>query len=241
MPGRGSGQAALLLVVDEETAFWCLAMVVEKILPGHFNPNMAMALVDQGVLRDLWDREDRQLMLHFDELQVAPSLVSTQWLLTCFVGSAMPLCTLLRVWDCMFYEGHISILFRLCCALTRQHRDRLLDTDNAADAYKALLCIGAQLTDADALLDAAYSLQWDALMQPKQLATLRKASMRRMTLEQVCSQPLRCSRYSLKSRCAPRFGRIAACPGFAASGTWGRPGGGGGCRRRCRCRGWQRS
>ena len=76
--------------------------------------------VAQGVLRELLLREEPQLMAHFDELQVAPSLVSTQWLLTCFVSSAMPLSALLRVWDCMFYEGHISFLFRACCALIKQ-------------------------------------------------------------------------------------------------------------------------
>ena len=37
-------------------------------------------------------------------LQVATSLVTTQWLLTCFVGSAMPLSALLRLWDCIFFE-----------------------------------------------------------------------------------------------------------------------------------------
>ena len=42
--------AVLLLVVDEETAFYCLCTVVEKILPGHFHPDMAMTLVDQVAL-----------------------------------------------------------------------------------------------------------------------------------------------------------------------------------------------
>ena len=38
-------------------------------------------------------------------MQVAPSLVTAQWLLTCFVASAMPLSALLRVWDCLFLEA----------------------------------------------------------------------------------------------------------------------------------------
>tara|TARA_B110001452_G_scaffold188848_1_gene159142 strand:+ start:554 stop:1573 length:1020 start_codon:yes stop_codon:yes gene_type:complete len=175
--------AVLLLVVDEETAFWCLAAVVEKLLPGHFCSNMAMSLVDQGVLRELLVREDPELMAHLEELQVVPSLVSTQWLLTCFVGSAMPLSALLRLWDCMFYEGNIGFLFRAACALMKLHRHRLLAADNTADAYTTLVGLGARLPDVDALIDTAYALPWDSLLQPRQLAGLRQTFAQRMVRE----------------------------------------------------------
>ena len=62
--------AVLLLVVDEETAFWCLGWYVERVLRGHFHPTMAMSLVDQGVLRELMLREEPRLMAHLDTLQV---------------------------------------------------------------------------------------------------------------------------------------------------------------------------
>jgi len=159
--------------------------VVERILPGHFARDMAMSLVDQGVLHELLGREEPQLSAHLDELQVVPSLVHSRWLLTCFVGSPLPLATLLRLWDCMFYEGDISFLFRAACALTKLHRQQLLDADNTADAYKALVGVGAQLRDVDALLAAAYSYPWGALMQPRQLAALRQASTQRMVQEQA--------------------------------------------------------
>jgi len=99
--------AVLLLVVDEETAFACLATVVERVLQGHFADDMAMSLVDGSVLRGLLSAKDPQLMRHLEEMQVAPSLVTAQWLLTCFVASAMPLSALLRVWDCLFLEAEI--------------------------------------------------------------------------------------------------------------------------------------
>ena len=42
---------------------------------------------------------------------MAPSLITTQWLLTCFVQSALPLAALLRVWDCLFFEMRVGTLF----------------------------------------------------------------------------------------------------------------------------------
>jgi hypothetical protein len=60
----------LLLVVDEETAFCCLATVVECVLPGHFAPDMAMGLIDGAVLAELLSEEDPELMAHMEELQV---------------------------------------------------------------------------------------------------------------------------------------------------------------------------
>ena len=109
--------AVLLLVADEETAFWCLVALVERVLPGHFSSSMAMSLVDQGVLRELLGELDPELMGHLDSLGVAPSLVTTQWLLTCFVGAALPLGTLLRLWDCLLYELSPAFLLRAAAAL----------------------------------------------------------------------------------------------------------------------------
>ena len=70
--------AVLLLVVDEESAFWILAAIVERLMPGHFSDEMAMALVDQGVFADFLRAEDARLVDHLEFLQVAPSLVTTQ-------------------------------------------------------------------------------------------------------------------------------------------------------------------
>jgi hypothetical protein len=65
--------AVLLLVVDEESAFWCLTAIVERLMPGHFSACMAMALVDQGVLSDFLRLEDAELVEHLERLQVAPA------------------------------------------------------------------------------------------------------------------------------------------------------------------------
>ena len=125
--------AVLLLVVDEESAFWCLAAIVERLMPGHFSTSMAMCCVDQGVLSELLHLEDRELVAHLEGMQVAPSLVTTQWLLTCFVGSALPLAALPRS-GTPFLSADTLFLFRVAAALLTTNRDTLLTRDTG-DAY----------------------------------------------------------------------------------------------------------
>mmetsp|Transcript_32766 Transcript_32766/g.102872 ORF Transcript_32766/g.102872 Transcript_32766/m.102872 type:complete len:297 (-) Transcript_32766:129-1019(-) len=172
--------AVLLLVVDEETAFACLATVVERVLQGHFADDMAMSLVDGSVLRGLLSAKDPQLMRHLEEMQVAPSLVTAQWLLTCFVASAMPLSALLRVWDCLFLEGDAALpfLLRLCAALFLSRRDELLAAHDPGEVYLLLMQSGASVGSAVPLLAAAYALPWDAPLLPHALAQLRTSHAR---------------------------------------------------------------
>ena len=169
--------AVLLLVVDEESAFWCLCAIVERIMPGHFSSCMAMALVDQGVFHEFLQQEDPELVSHLESLQVAPSLVTSSWLLTCFVGSAVPLGALLRLWDDFFRERHIAYLFRVSAALLVTNRDAILASTDTGDAYVLLSKLGSELSETetlDALLRAVDALSSCALLEPEPLTAARR-------------------------------------------------------------------
>lgn len=43
--------ALLLLMMEEEPAFWCLGALVEDVLPGYYSNTMLASAVDQAVLR----------------------------------------------------------------------------------------------------------------------------------------------------------------------------------------------
>lgn len=43
--------ALLLLMMEEEPAFWCLGAMVEDVLPGYYSNTMLASAVDQAVLR----------------------------------------------------------------------------------------------------------------------------------------------------------------------------------------------
>jgi len=175
--------AVLLLVVDEESAFWCLTAIVERLMPGHFSACMAMALVDQGVLSDFLRLEDAELVEHLERLQVAPSLVTTQWLLTCFVGSAIPLGALLRIWDAFLRDKEVALLFRVAAALLVAHRDALLAVSDTGEAYRTLTSLGTDLVEPKAveeLLAAAGSLAQRALLAPRPLTAARERHAARL-------------------------------------------------------------
>ena len=169
--------AVLLLVVDEESAWWCLAAIVERLMPGHFSQCMAMAIVDQGVLSDFLRIEDGQLVERLEEMQVAPSLVTTQWLLTCFVGSSLPLNALLRVWDAFFKRRHVSFLFTIAAALLITNRAALLAARDTGEAYQVLTSLGHDLHTPEAmekLLHAASVLSARPSLHPDELTSSRR-------------------------------------------------------------------
>ena len=45
MQGMNFVAGCLLLFMEEEDAFWCLAVIVEKLLPGYFDTTMAASQV----------------------------------------------------------------------------------------------------------------------------------------------------------------------------------------------------
>ena len=176
--GMNQLAAILLLVVDEESAFWCLTALVECVFVGYFSESMEMAHIDQEVLSDLLMERDPELSAHLLALDAPPSIVTIQWLLTGFVNSALPLEALLRVWDRLFSpsERHLTFLFRIAAALLMRHRENLLAARELDDIMPVYFTMGAELTDADdveQLLDAAEALRSASVLQPQRFHSLR--------------------------------------------------------------------
>jgi len=107
-------------------------------------------------------------------------LVTAQWQLTCFVATALPLPVLLRVWDCILVDRCSATVFRFCGALFQLTRDELLSARDAGDVYLVLMGIGAQIKDATPLLNAAYALPWDSMLDPASLAQRRSIHAKRI-------------------------------------------------------------
>jgi len=78
----------LLSGMDEESAFWCLDGLVNRIVPGYFTEGMAKAMEDQRVFSRVVNKIEPELGVHLDALgadNIVSAITSSQWLLTLFV------------------------------------------------------------------------------------------------------------------------------------------------------------
>ena len=102
----------LLSGMDEESAFWCLDGLVNRIVPGYFTEGMAKAMEDQRVFSRVVNKIEPELGVHLDALgadNIVSAITSSQWLLTLFVNVLPTRCTF-RVWDRVIESGHRAVV-----------------------------------------------------------------------------------------------------------------------------------
>lgn len=102
--------ALLLLHMPEERAFWVLAVIIEEIAPTSHLSTLLGVRVDQLVLQTLVASTMPDLNAHFKKTDSILEPVICPWFL-CLYINALPLYTVCRVWDCVFWHGY-SALFR---------------------------------------------------------------------------------------------------------------------------------
>eukprot|EP00741_Cyanophora_paradoxa_P023409 tig00021582_g22615.t1 len=150
----------LLLIMREEEAFWMLVRLVEGVMPArYYTSGMEDLQADQGVLTVLVQEKLPALHAHLQALQVPLGTMCTRWLVGLFVGS-MPVETTLRVWDCLFLDGH-EVLHRVVLAALKTHERALLACRDACDLLHLLPRLLRSAYDPDPLLRAAYSRELD--------------------------------------------------------------------------------
>jgi len=146
--------ATFMMLFSEEDAFWCLAVVIEDLLPGYFDLKMIAPQVDGQVLAHLLRGSAPRVAQHLDRLQVDIPSATSAWFLVAFLNS-LPLETCLRVWDVFFFERSSVVLFRAALALIDIYSQALLETDDSSEAYLLLQALGPMSFDASRLVDSA--------------------------------------------------------------------------------------
>ncbi|KAI8139313.1 rab-GTPase-TBC domain-containing protein [Fennellomyces sp. T-0311] len=140
----------LLLFMNEEEAFWTLVAIVQNLLPaGVYDVTMEGSNIDQTVLMMLiwermphiWNKLAEKKSSFWDYAADGTSmptitLVTNHWFLTLFIN-ILPIETVLRVWDCFFYEG-ASVLFRVALTLFKMSENTIMSLDDSLEIFQVI-------------------------------------------------------------------------------------------------------
>uniref|UniRef100_A0A8C1VAQ8 TBC1 domain family, member 2 n=1 Tax=Cyprinus carpio TaxID=7962 RepID=A0A8C1VAQ8_CYPCA len=163
---------ALLVLQDEEDAFWCLVVVVDYIMPHNYYTNdLVGCQADQRVLKDLMSEKLPRLTAHLEALKVDVSLITVEWFLVLFVES-LPTRILFKVWDAFLYEG-IKVIFRYALALFKYKEEIILKINDSAEMYQYLRIFPNTIVDGRKLTSIAFN---DMNPLPMKLLQNRRAT-----------------------------------------------------------------
>nr|XP_006820829.1 PREDICTED: growth hormone-regulated TBC protein 1-A-like [Saccoglossus kowalevskii] len=129
----------LLVVKDEEMTFFLLDILLDKLLPDYYTQDMIGLKTDQEVLGELVRIKLPNLHAHVEAEGVPWSLPTTKWFI-CLYLEVLPLETVLRIWDSLFYEGS-KIIFRVALTMLNQHQNIILTSKsfpNVVEAFKRM-------------------------------------------------------------------------------------------------------
>ena len=153
----------LLFVKNEEKVFHLLNILCNTHMPGVHGKRLDN--IDVGVLMSCIRDQLPQVWSKLDDMGAGErgfiptsklptiSLTCTAWLMSCFVNN-LPTESVLRVWDCLFYEGS-KTLFRIALALMKS----ALPEISAADGLETLQVVQAiprRALDINALMESCY-------------------------------------------------------------------------------------
>lgn len=180
--GTGMIAASLLLLMEEEDAFWTMCTTVEDLLPASYYSSTLIGIqADQKVLRSLISTYlpgiDQVLNAHDIEL----SLITMHWFLTLY-ANVVHMKILLRIWDLFFLDGSI-VLFKATLAMLKIKEKRFTEISNSAQIFNALSDIPGEIDDVDVLIKTIDEVCGDTL-SPTLIETHRRRHLAYLMADQ---------------------------------------------------------
>uniref|UniRef100_A0A3Q2KS66 TBC1 domain family member 2A n=1 Tax=Equus caballus TaxID=9796 RepID=A0A3Q2KS66_HORSE len=171
---------ALLVLDEEESAFWCLVAIVESIMPAdYYSKTLTSSQVDQRVLQDLLSEKLPRLMAHLGQHRVDLSFITFNWFLVVFADSLIS-SILLQVWDAFLYEG-TKVVFRYALAIFKYNEEEILRLQDGLEICQYLRFFTKTICDSRKLMSIAFNDMNPFPM--KQLRQLRTAHGERLEAE----------------------------------------------------------
>ncbi|KAL4636277.1 growth hormone-regulated TBC protein 1 [Arapaima gigas] len=121
----------IIITKDEEKSFWLLDALLGRILPDYYTPAMVGLKTDQEVLGELVRVKVPAVWRVMMEHGVMWTLVVSRWFICLFID-VLPVETVLRIWDCLFYEGS-KIIFRVALTLIKRNQALILQARSFPD------------------------------------------------------------------------------------------------------------
>lgn len=94
----------LIVTKNEEWTFWLLKILIEEVVQNYHTKTMRGLITDIGVLRELLNTRAPDICQHLDNVGMPFPVVTTKWFI-CMFAEVFPVETVLRIWDCIFFEG----------------------------------------------------------------------------------------------------------------------------------------
>ena len=152
----------LLLFLSEEKAFWMLHIITTVYLPGTHELSLEGTNVDLWVLMvalkstlpHIWAKVGAAGGSGDDiseNARLPPiSLCTTSWFMSLFIGT-LPIETVLRVWDVLFYEGSRT-LFRVALTIFKLGEQRIKDVSDPMELFQVVQGLPKGMLDAGAFM-----------------------------------------------------------------------------------------
>ncbi|KAG8586629.1 hypothetical protein GDO81_005438 [Engystomops pustulosus] len=105
--------------------------LVDAVVTDYYSPEMMGLKTDQEVLGVLVKMKIPAVAELIDRHDVMWTLLVSRWFICLFID-VLPIETVLRIWDCLFYEGS-KILFRVALTLIKQYQAYILEAKNFPD------------------------------------------------------------------------------------------------------------
>lgn len=129
--------ATLLLLFEEEDAFWMMCSIIEDLLPGqYYSSSLFGVQVDLRVFRYLIQQYLPRIHQVFNEHDIDLTLICFQWFLTLY-SNVFHRKLIFHLWDYFFLYGSM-ILFQIGLIILKQYEEQFLQLQNSAEIFNFL-------------------------------------------------------------------------------------------------------